>query len=225
MNSPFQKLRDQLAGTAVIKSETGADDDATIRTAAAEAGVDTTAGAGGTDTVAGGGGEDTTGGGAGDDTVGGGEGGDDVVKGLRLVGPDGEEREVEDAGPVLKALGDRIDAQGVEVAETLQMAVDLIKSQGAQIDNLTKTVATLQGQGGGRKAVLQIVDKQPGGGTAVNKAAEAGPTGDQFLMKALSAQNAGKVTSLEVSTAEAYLNRGQPVPLHIVQKVMGEAAA
>ena len=56
-------------------------------------------------------------------------------------------------------------------------------------------------------------------GTDMTKSHADGLTPDQFMTKALSAQAEGRLTAIEVATAEACLNRGQPVPAHIISRV------
>lgn len=155
--------------------------------------------------------------GAGEDPEGG--EGEIGAKSFTLKLEDGTEIEAQDGTELVKALNARLDETEANVTKALETAVALIKSQGDMIKSLSDRVAKLGGEGRGRKAVVSVVERPPAGST-LSKSDQTTMTGEEFLAKALDAQKAGRITSLDVATAEACLNRGAPVPDAIIKRVV-----
>lgn len=145
--------------------------------------------------------------------------GEPMGKSFRVTMPDGTEAEAVDGTAMLKALQNRIDTEGQTMAKSMEAAVSLLKAQAERIDVLTKAVANLAGTGRGRKAVVSVADKPAT--TLAKSEPTQGLSPEQFMVKALDAQKAGRLSGLEVATAEASLNRGQPVPADIIAKALG----
>lgn len=145
--------------------------------------------------------------------------GEVTVKSFTLKLDDGTEIEAQDGAELVKALTARLDKTEASMKGALETAVSLIKKQGDMIKSLSERVAKLGGEGRGRKAVVSVVER-PNPGSTLSKSDPASMTGEEFLAKALDAQKAGRITSLDVATAEACLNRGQPVPASIIQRVV-----
>lgn len=146
--------------------------------------------------------------------------GEGMAKSFEVTLADGTKVQAQDGTALLKALEGRVDETESTMAKALGVAVDLIKSQGAQIAALKASVKAISSEGKGRKAVLSVADKPVAGTLAKSEGADA-ISPDQFMAKALDAQKAGRLTGLDVSTAEACLNRGQQVPANIVSAVLG----
>jgi len=133
---------------------------------------------------------------------------------------DGTEVEAEDGTALVKALSDRIDSTEGSMAKALASTLDLVKGQAAMIKSLSDKVAKLSNEGRGRKTVVSVVEKpEPGAGTMA-KSEPAGVSTDQFFAKALKLQKEGSLSGLDVSIAETCLNRGEPIPAEIIQRVM-----
>lgn len=213
----FKKLLEELNGTAadITKSMVGKEDDkgdtAADDKAIAAAAADDAGGAGS---------EEEQGGEAGE--------GDELSKSITLMGPDGKPIEVLDGGALLKALNDRVDALDSDLKTGLpdllkswsgiiKAQSDLIKGQAVALKSLTDKYDELANAGRGRKAVVTVVDKKP----AEAKEEPAGVSSEDFMAKALTAQAGGKLTGIDVSRAEAYINRGMQPPAEIVRKVLG----
>lgn len=163
-------------------------------------------------------GDEGAGDGMGDDD--GDEGKPPMAKSFRVKLEDGTEVDAQDGTELVKALQDRIEATEGTLAKALGTAVELIKSQGAQIAALSSKIKAIGGEGKGRKAVLSVVEKPAAGGDMAKSTAEAGMQPEEFMVKALDAQKLGRITGLQVAVAEANLNRGQPVPADIIQRVL-----
>ncbi len=150
-----------------------------------------------------------------------GKGGAPMAKSFKVTLADGTEMDAQDGTALVKSLQDRIEASEDVLGKALSQAVSLIKSQGEQIAALAGKVKALGGEGKGRKALVSIADK-PGAGTSLAKSdgGEGGLSPEEFMMKALDAQKAGRITGADVSIAEAHLNRGQPVPANIIAGVL-----
>lgn len=156
-------------------------------------------------------------GGAGD---GDGDEGKPMTKSFKVTLADGSVVEAQDGTELVKALQDRVEETEGVLAKALDTAVALIKSQGEQIAALSGKVKALSSEGKGRKAVLSVVEKPAAGTDLAKSTAEQGMKPEEFMAKALDAQRDGRLTGIEVATAEAYLNRGQPVPANIIERVV-----
>lgn len=142
---------------------------------------------------------------------------DGMTKSFRFTLENGEVVEAEDGTKLVKSLMERINNNEASITKALETTVDLIKSQGNIIKSLEEKVTKLSGQGRGRKAVVSIVEKQS---PVLSKSQqEDGMTPNEFMVKALAAQAAGRITGNDVARAEAYLNKGMQVPNDIVAKV------
>lgn len=207
----------------------GDDDDAAIQAAAGEdaaAAAAAAAGAAGGQGGAKGGGAKPAELEAGGGGAGGGDGAEPLRKSFKVQMADGTEGEAYDATEVLEALQGRVESTEEAVLKALGMSVDLIKAQGAQLaeqggllKKLNADLARLAGEGRGRKAIVSVIEK-PSPTETLAKSEPAGITRDDFFLKAEAAQKAGRITGLEVATAESYLNRGLPVPAQIIQRVL-----
>lgn len=150
--------------------------------------------------------------------------GDDegMAKSFMLQLEDGTEVEAYDGTELLKSLRTELDktkerAARIEAkaADSLEKALGLVKKQTQMIKSLQEQVQRIGSQGRGRRAVVSVAD---GGGEAMKKSQEV-PAGE-FMAKALSAQQAGRITGLDVARMESYLNKGMAIPQDLVDKVL-----
>lgn len=139
-------------------------------------------------------------------------------KSFDLTLDDGTKVEAFDATELLKALGARQDGVETALTKALTITVDTIKTQGDMIKSLQADVTRLANAGRGRKTAVTLVDKVDPASLA--KSEPTGMSPGEFMAKALTLQEAGKLTGLEVSRAESYLNRGLEIPADIRSKVM-----
>lgn len=142
-----------------------------------------------------------------------------MAKSFKLTLEDGTELEAQDGAELVKALSDRLDATETSMAKALGSAVDLIKGQASLIKSLSDRVAKLSGEGRGRKTVVSVVEKPGPGASTMAKSEPAGMSTDVFFAKALTAQKEGRISGSDISLAETCLNRGEPIPAHIIQRV------
>lgn len=150
---------------------------------------------------------------------------DDKVDDKELMGKsfslkleDGSEVQALDATELLKALGARQDGVETALTKALEITVSTIKTQGDMIKSLQDDVTRLSNAGRGRKTAVTIVEK-----TDTSELVKSEPTGmapTEFMAKALELQESGKLSGLDVSRAESYLNRGLEIPAEIRAKVM-----
>ena len=172
-------------------------------------------------------GEGNTDGGEGDVTVDADADADEYLgKSFSLKLENGEELEAIDGTALVKSLMSRMDDQELthkEQADTLQkamgLAVDLIKSQGADIDNLKQQVQAIGSSGAGRKTTVSIAEKPEIG--QLQKSEPTGMSGKEFLAKAESAMMSGRISGQDLAIVEASLNRGVPVRDDIKDRVFG----
>lgn len=147
-----------------------------------------------------------------------GEGDEPMGKSFDLTLDDGTKVEAFDATELLKALGARQDGVETALTKALEITVGTIKTQGDMIKSLQADVTRLAASGRGRKTAVTINDKVDPASLA--KSEPTGMSPGEFMAKALTLQEAGKLTGLEVSRAESYLNRGLEIPADIRSKVM-----
>lgn len=209
--SQFEKLLGEIASlqadqedlTKALPADDGKDEDK-IQAAAAE------------------GGSDGEGDGDADDKGGPGDGDADdkgMTKSFTLTLEDGTTIEAQDGAEMVKSLQARIDQNEETMGKALASAVDLIKGQASLIKSLSERVSKLAGEGRGRKTVVSVVEK-PEPGATMTKSEPTGLTPDAFFAKALTAQQAGRISGTEIAVAEACLNRGEPIPASIIQRVV-----
>lgn len=147
------------------------------------------------------------------------EGDDEPMgKSFDLTLDDGTKVEAFDATELLKALGARQDGVETALTKALSITIDTIKSQGDLIKSLQADVTRLANAGRGRKTAVTLVDKVDPASLAKSEPTGMAPA--EFMAKALSLQEQGKLSGLDVSRAESYLNRGMDIPADIRSKVM-----
>lgn len=134
-----------------------------------------------------------------------------LTKSLRT--DDGEDLEYIDGTELVKSLKLDMDKQAADLLRVLSATTDLLKSQSAEIAELKDAVRQVADSGRGRRSVASV-DAAP--------AAPAGVSADAFMTKAMAAQKAGRLTSVDVAIAEGSLSRGIDVPDHIKTIVFGE---
>lgn len=125
-----------------------------------------------------------------------------MEKSFILTTEDGTEVELVDKAVMLKAFAS---------------TTSIMKSMTSQIDSLNKRVEELSSKGSGRKTVIAVTEKSGGG---MHKSQPTGVTSEEFFSKAFAAQKAGRINSIDISTAEAYLAKGIPIPNALIQRVM-----
>lgn len=150
-------------------------------------------------------------------------------KSFAMTLEDGTVIEAVDGSALVKALQDENRAlsgkfaeQEEALAKTLTVVVETIKGQADLIKSLQETVSKLSGEGRGRKAVLTVVEKSNAGQPAPKKTAM---TRGEFMAKAESAFNAGRISGRDLSIAEGRLNEGAEVPAHIIEQVIATQGA
>lgn len=134
---------------------------------------------------------------------------------------DGEEVEAIDATELLKSLDARIGSQEEVLAKALASTVSTIKAQGDMIKSMQAQISKLAGQGKGRKTVLTVAEKPVAGDQPMAKSQQQeGFTPQEFMAKANAAFNAGKLSGIELTTADVSIRSGVPVPAGIIAKAL-----
>lgn len=143
-----------------------------------------------------------------------------MAKSFEVVLPDGTKVQAEDGTELVKSLTARLEKSEGVMVKAMEGALGLIKSQGEMIKSLSDQVQKLSNEGRGRKAVVTMSEKKDSATMAKSESQADGLTGEQFLMKALTAQKAGRITAADVAIAEGHLNRGIQPPAELVQRVL-----
>jgi hypothetical protein len=152
-----------------------------------------------------------------------------MAKSFKVKLADGTEVEAEDGTALVKALTDRLDATEGTMAKALGGAVALIKSQSAilkqqgdLLKSLTEQVKKLGGEGRGRKATVVVTEKQTDT-TLAKGGQQDGITPQEFMLKANSAFEAGKLTGRELNTVDVCLRNGWAIEPALIQKIVPAA--
>ena len=192
----------QEALSKALPAEDGTDDQ-TIQAAAGEGGAQ---GEGGTD-----------------DNGGGAEvkdkDGKPMAKSFKVKLDDGTEVEATDGAELIKSLTERLDAGEATMAKAMEQVLGLVKGQSAMIKSLSEQVTKLRGEGRGRKAVVTLTERNSAT-EALNKSEPQTMKGEEFMAKAMSAFNAGKITGGDIALIEACTHRGEQPPAGLVQAVL-----
>lgn len=145
-----------------------------------------------------------------------------MLKSFSITMPDGTQSQAIDGTAMVLDLQNRLLASEQNTNAVFAKALGVLTKQSALLQTMGEKIAELGGQGRGRRAVLSITEKsEPGSGMfQKSMAAPVGLSTGEFFAKALSAQKAGRISGLDISVAEASLNRGEPVPEDILNRVM-----
>ena len=133
---------------------------------------------------------------------------------------DGEEVEAIDATELLKSLQDRVDEHDDVLTKALTTTLATVKAQGEMIKSLNAEMKKLAGKGAGRKTVLTVVEKPAAGEQDMTKSQQDGMTTGEFMAKANAAFAAGKLTGIELTTADVAIRQGAPIPAGIMAKAL-----
>lgn len=147
------------------------------------------------------------------------EGAPAMAKSFKFTLEDGTEVEAQDGSELVKSLQARVEQNEGNMFKALETAVGLIKGQGELIKSMQDQIKKLSGEGRGRKAVVSVVEKPVPGEGVMAKSQPAGMSHDEFFAKALTAQREGRLSGTDIAIAESCLNRGEAIPLNIVQRV------
>jgi hypothetical protein len=119
----------------------------------------------------------------------------------------------EDDAKIAEAAGEddggEIHPDDAAVANMFRKVVDVVSALRRDVDAMRAEMGMPTGRGG--KPMVKAMRLR-------NQAQEAGR---EFMAKALIAQSAGRLTSLQVATAEACINAGKAPPREILAAVIG----
>jgi hypothetical protein len=144
-----------------------------------------------------------------------------------MTDANGQQFEVMDATDLIKSLTTRLDNAEGQSFQAVEMLTGLVKtqsdmikalgesqkSQTGLIKSLQSQVAAFGSKGRGRASASSV----PHVSRADQPATGLPP--EDFMMKALAAQAAGRLTSIDIAMAESYLQRGMAVPVDITSRV------
>ena len=140
--------------------------------------------------------------------------------------PDGTEAEALDGDQLIKSFTDQIaglrtetSAALAQVATALGRSTKLIKSLREQNTALAAQVTALGNSSRGRKSALTVHERPMVGDQSLAKAEGISPR--DLMAKALSAQQAGRLTGSQVAEIDAYAARGLAIPESLLAKLGG----
>ncbi len=154
-----------------------------------------------------------------------GEPDDDSEPMAKSLDIDGENYQIVDAEPLLKALGDRMTETEITLAKALQSTVAALKDQSELIKSLQLQVNKLGSQGAGRKTVLTVLEKpatvpSTPAETLAKSQSQEGITTGEFFAKAESLFESKKLTGMELTTISVSLREKQPIDQKLISKVL-----
>ena len=136
-----------------------------------------------------------------------------IAKSMSVTLPDGTEAEAVDGMELIKSFQSQMDVIADGTGKVLKSMSAHLKEQAELIKSLKSDIDTLRSEGRGRKTVVTMAGAPP------EPMAKSMATPSDILAKCLDAQKAGKLTALDVSVAEGYLNRGMQIPDRIVSVI------
>lgn len=153
--------------------------------------------------------------------------GDDkpMTKSLQVTLADGTILEAEDGTELVKSLFARVDSNEDMIVKALGGTLNLIKAHSDQlkatnelVKSLQADVAKLANQPAGRKTLVNVHEQV----TAMTKAnpEPAVQTVADFMVKANSAFTAGKITGIELTSADVAIRNGFAPDESVVAKVL-----
>lgn len=155
--------------------------------------------------------------------------GDMMGKSMTVFDANGNPVQAVDGAELIKSLLVRMETTETqlkgtgELAKALQQTVTLMGQQAELIKSLQERVNVLSGEGRGRKSAVVIPSMKPDANSQMAKAMgngqQEGIPAQEFMAKALMAQEQGLITGHDVMRAESHLNRGMDVPSDIVRRV------
>ncbi|MEY8688457.1 MAG: hypothetical protein AB9M53_01075 [Leptothrix sp. (in: b-proteobacteria)] len=148
-------------------------------------------------------------------------------KSMTVTTEEGEEVEAIDGTELVKGLMDQVQGFGAKLeaaqsseatlAKALEQTLTVVKGQGELIKSLQAQVGKLSDAGRGRKSSVTVHEPP-----TIAKSMDAGAatiTPNELMAKCFAAQQAGRLTGLDVARAENYLNSGASVPADILSRI------
>lgn len=157
------------------------------------------------------------------------KGGKPFGKSMTVTLEDGTEVEAEDGTALVKSLTESLgaltehqEASDTALAKALEQIVTLTKAQGTQLAAMQSQIKAMAGEGRGRKAVVNLVDKPNAAGAPASGA--PGLTPDAIMAKATSMFHQGKLGGGELVSVETHFNRGIfQLPADLLSKIVSAA--
>lgn len=130
-----------------------------------------------------------------------------MAKSMSVTLEDGTSAEVIDGMELIKSMQAQLDATVEGSGKVLKSVFAQLKEQAELVKSLKSEIGALKSEGRGRKtAVVSMA------GAPEESMAKSMSTPSDVLAKCIEAQSAGRLTALDVSVAEGYVNRGMPIP-------------
>jgi len=130
-----------------------------------------------------------------------------MAKSMSVTLEDGTSAEVIDGMELIKSMQAQLDATVEGSGKVLKSVFAQLKEQAELVKSLKSEIGTLKSEGRGRKTAVVSMSGAP-----AEPMAKSMSTPSDVLAKCIEAQSAGRLTALDVSVAEGYVNRGMPIP-------------
>lgn len=146
-----------------------------------------------------------------------------MAKSFIVTTADGEKHEAVDGTELIKSLNDKVEAlqkgaesEKTDLTKSLTILADVIKSQGALIKSLNDKVEIISNQGAGRKSVTT-----PTPAMIKSLQSDQPLSGQEFMLKANAAFDAGRITGKDLTVCDVALRMGSTLDQNLVNKILG----
>lgn len=146
-----------------------------------------------------------------------------MAKSFIVTTADGEKHEAVDGTELIKSLNDKVealqkgaDSEKTDLTKSLTILADVIKSQGALIKSLNDKVEIISNQGAGRKSVTT-----PTPAMIKSLQSDQPLSGQEFMLKANAAFDAGRITGKDLTVCDVALRMGSTLDQNLVNKILG----
>ena len=146
-----------------------------------------------------------------------------MAKSFIVTTADGEKHEAVDGTELIKSLNDKVEAlqkgaesEKTDLTKSLTILADVIKSQGALIKSLNDKVEIISNQGAGRKSVTT-----PTPAMIKSLQSDQPLSGQEFMLKANAAFDAGRITGKDLTVSDVALRMGSTLDQNLVNKILG----
>lgn len=146
-----------------------------------------------------------------------------MAKSFIVTTADGEKHEAVDGTELIKSLNDKVEAlqkgaesEKTDLTKSLTILANVIKSQGALIKSLNDKVEIISNQGAGRKSV-----STPTPAMIKSLQSDQPLSGQEFMLKANAAFDAGRITGKDLTVCDVALRMGSTLDQNLVNKILG----
>lgn len=149
-----------------------------------------------------------------------------MAKSFKVTLADGSEADAVDATELVKslqaevgALTGKLTATETSLAKALEQTLGVVKTQATLLKSYGERLDKVSGEGRGRKSAVMIHEK-PAAGTETTPVAKPSMKPEEFMAKAMTAYEGGKISGVQIGAIDICLRNGQPIDPALIQKIV-----